>query len=224
MVVARQRESSETPRPRPARVPPVTGTQWKLDASHGQLLVRTDVAGRAAKMGHRLTIVMERWEATVSWSGDRPTAVELSVEVDSLRVLQGEGGMTPLTAPEKALIRSNALKCLDSNKHRLIRFGSSDIEPTDDGYRLTGELEIHGRRRPHVIEVRVTQAGGSARLAGGEVKLGPPHQHGDWQVTADSRVLHSDFGVRRYSMLMGAMQVADEVTVSFSGTIAADGA
>ncbi len=201
MVVARHRESGETPRAGPAKVPRVTGKQWQLDASHGQLLVRTDVAGRAAKMGHRLTIVMERWEATVSWSGDRPAAVELAVEADSLRVLQGDGGMTPLTAPEKTLIRSNALKCLDSKKHRLIRFGSSDIAPTGDGYRLTGELEIHGRRKPHVLEVRVT---------------------GDRQVSGDSRVLHSDFGVRRYSMLMGAMQVADEVTVSFSGAIPAD--
>lgn len=205
MAVARQRESAETPRARPAKVPRMTGKQWQLDASHGQLLVRTAVAGRAAKMGHRLTIVMERWEATVSWTGDRPTAVELAVEVDSLRVLQGDGGMTPLTAPEKTLIRSNALKCLDSNKHRLIRFGSSDIEPTDDGYRLTGELEIHGRRKPHVVELRVThQPDGSSQLSG------------------DSTVRHSDFGVRRYSMLMGAMQVADEVTVSFSGTVAAD--
>ncbi|CAJ1503652.1 YceI family protein [[Mycobacterium] holstebronense] len=186
----------------------MTGTQWQLDASHGQLLVRTDVAGRAAKMGHRLTIVMERWEATVSRSGDRPTAVELAVEVDSLRVLQGEGGMTPLTAPEKTLIRGNALKCLDSRKHRLIRFSSSAIEPTDDGYRLSGELEIHGRRKPHVVELRVTNAGGSD----------------SWQLSGDSRVLHSDFGVRRYSMLVGAMQVADEVTVSFSGTLTADGA
>lgn len=204
MVVARQRESAETPRSRPAKVPRMTGKQWQLDASHGQLLVRTDVAGRAAKMGHRLTIVLERWEATVSWTRDRPTAVELAVEVDSLRVLQGDGGMTPLTAPEKTLIRSNALKCLDSKKHRLIRFGSSDIEPTDDGYRLTGELEIHGRRKPHVVE------------------LGVRHQpDGSWQLSGESRVLHSDFGVRRYSMLMGAMQVADEVTVSFSGTVAA---
>lgn len=207
MVVVRQRESVETRRARAARVPRVTGTQWQLDASHGQLLVRTDVAGRAAKMGHRLTIVMERWNATVSWSGDRPTDVELAVEVDSLQVLQGEGGMTSLTPPEKTLIRSNALKCLDSKKHRLIRFASSDVEVTDDGYRLSGELEIHGRRKPHVVEVAVTE--------------GPP---GSWQVSGASRVLHSDFGVRRYSMLMGAMQVADEVTVSFSGTIEADGA
>lgn len=183
----------------------MTGTQWQLDASHGQLLVRTDVAGRAAKMGHRLTIVMERWEATVSWSGDRPTAVELVVEVDSLRVLQGDGGMTPLTAPEKTLIRSNALKCLDSKKHRLIRFGSSSIEPTGDGYRLAGELEVHGRSRPHVVELEVTDAGEGTR-----------------QLSGDSTVLHSDFGVRRYSMLMGAMQVADEVTVSFAATVAAD--
>lgn len=208
MVAARHRESVETSRARPAKVPRMTRTQSRLDPSHGQLLLRTEVAGRAAKMGHRLTIVMERWEATVSWSGDRPTALELAVEVDSLQVLRGEGGMTPLSAPEKTLIRSNALKCLDSNKYRLIRFGSTDVEPTDDGYRLTGELEIHGRRKPHVIAVRVAKDGDA--------------HGGSWQVDCDTRVRHSDFGVRRYSMLMGAMQVADEVTVSFSGTIAAD--
>lgn len=199
-----QHESVETPRAAHTKVPRVSATQWQLNASHGQLLVRTGVAGPAAKMGHRLTIAMERWEATVSWSGDRLTAVELTVETDSLRVLQGEGGMTPLTAPEKLLIRSNALKCLDSNKHRLARFEAGDIEPTDDGYRLSGELEIRGRRKPHAIAVRVAESDDC------------------WQVDGNTRVLHSDFGVRRYSMLMGAMQVADEVTVSWSGTVAAE--
>ncbi|KAA1432401.1 YceI family protein [Mycolicibacter arupensis] len=178
----------------------MSATQAKLDPSHGQLLVKTGVAGRASKMGHRLTIVMDRWEAAVTWDGTRPKAVELTVEVDSLRVVQGEGGMTPLTAPEKTLIRANALKCLDSSKHPLIRFTATDIAPTDDGYRLTGELEIHGRTKQHVITVAAAEDGGS------------------WQVSADTQVRHSDFGVRRYSMLMGAMQVADEVTVSFTGT------
>lgn len=189
-------------------MPQVAGTQWQLDPSHGRMLIGTDVAGRAAKMGHRLTIQMERWQATVAWSGDRPTAVDLTVEVDSLQVLNGEGGLTPLTAPEKALIRGNALKCLDSKKHGLIRFGCNDIESTDDGYRLTGELEIHGKAKQHVIEVRVTKDGDS---------------DGDsWQVDGSTVVRHSDFGVRRYSMLMGAMQVADGVTVSFSGTVSTD--
>lgn len=184
--------------------------QGQFDASHGQLQVGTGVAGRAAKMGHRLTIAMERWQAVVSWSGEQPTAVTLTVEADSLRVLGGEGGMTPLTGPEKALIRTNARNCLGADKYRRIRFESSEIEATDDGYRLTGSLEIRGRTKPHVVAVQVSE-------------LGPPHQHRDsWRVDGETVVRHSDFGVRRYSMLMGAMQVADEVTVSFSATVSAD--
>lgn len=186
----------------------MAGTQGQFDASHGQLRLATGVAGRAAKMGHRLTIAMERWQATVSWSGERPTAVALTVEVDSLRVLRGDGGLTPLTAPEKALIRTNARNCLDAGKYAVIRFESNSIESTDDGYRLAGTLEIRGKSKPHVIEVRVDQH--------------QPQKHGgSWRVDGETVVRHSDFGVRRYSMLMGAMQVADEVTVSFSAAVAA---
>lgn len=184
----------------------MVAAQWQLDASHGRLLLGTDVTGRAAKMGHRLAIVMDRWTATVARSGERPTAVALSVEVDSLRVLHGDGGLTPPTAPEKTLIRSNALKCLDAGKHKLIRFDCDDIEEIAGGYRLSGTLQIRGRTAPHVLEVHVTDDVGS------------------WQVEGATVVRHSDFGVRRYSMLMGAMQVADEVSVSFAGSIASDGA
>lgn len=190
-----------------ARVPQMAGTRGRCDASHGQLRLGTDVSGRAAKMGHRLTIAMERWQAVVSWSGTRPAAVALTVEVDSLQVLRGDGGLTPLTAPEKSLIRTNARNCLDAGRHGQIRFEAADIEATDHGYRLAGTLQIRGRTKPHVVEVRVTE-------------LGQPG--GSWRLDADTVVRHSDFGVRRYSMLMGAMQVADEVRVSFTATVSDD--
>ena len=45
---------------------------WSLHAPDGELLLRTGVAGRAARMGHRLTIAMTRWQATVTWDGDEP--------------------------------------------------------------------------------------------------------------------------------------------------------
>lgn len=182
----------------------MTGVQRQFDASHGQLRLSTGVTGRAAKMGHRLTIAMERWQAAVSWSAERPTAVTLTIEVDSLKVLSGEGGLTPLTTPEKALIRTNARNCLDADNYDRIRFECTDIESTDAGYRLTGTLEIRGRTKPHTIDVQVADLGGS------------------WQVGGDTVVRHSDFGVRRYSMLMGAMKVADEVAVTFSATISVD--
>jgi len=177
----------------------MTGTEWSLDASDDELRVHTGVTGRAAKMGHRLTIAMTSWHATVSWAGEEPTAMELTVEVDSFQVLEGEGGLTPLSGPEKALARSNALKSLDVKRFPHLRFRSDAIEATGDGYRLSGTLEIRGRSREHVIELQVEDLGDS------------------WRMLCESPVRQSEFGVKPYSMLMGSMKVADEVTVSFVG-------
>jgi hypothetical protein len=62
----------------------VTADVWRFDGSEGQLLVHTGVTGRAAKMGHRLTIAMDTWRATVKWTDGKPADVALTVAVDSL--------------------------------------------------------------------------------------------------------------------------------------------
>jgi len=171
---------------------------WTLDASDGELTIRTGVSGRVARMGHRLTIAMTRWQASVDWDGAQPAAAELVVEVDSFEVLRGEGGVKGLSGPEKALVKSNALKSLGANRYRQIRFATNTIDETDDGYRLTGTLQIRGKSREQVIELRTEDLGDS------------------WRMSAESRVRQSDYGVKPYSMLLGSMQVADEVTVSFT--------
>lgn len=172
--------------------------RWDLDASDGELLLRTGVRGRAARMGHRLTIAMTRWHATVSWAGGEPVAVQLSVETDSFEVLRGEGGVKGLSGPEKALVRSNALKSLDAGRFPEIRFAAEALDKTGDGYRLIGELHIKGKSREHVIDLRTEDLGDS------------------WRMTAESRVRQTDYGVKPYSLLMGSVQVAEEVTVSFA--------
>jgi len=171
---------------------------WTLDASDGELTIRTGVSGRAARMGHRLTIAMTRWQASVDWDGAQPAAAELVVEVDSFEVLRGEGGVKGLSGPEKALVKSNALKSLGANRYRQIRFATNTIDETDEGYRLTGTLQIRGKSREQVIELRTEDLGDS------------------WRMSAESRVRQSEYGVKPYSMLLGSMQVADEVTVSFT--------
>ena len=171
---------------------------WRLDASDGELLIRTGVKGRAARMGHRLTIVMTRWQATVSWAGAQPVAAELAVETDSFEVLRGEGGVKGLSGPEKTLVRSNALKSLDAGRFPEIRFTAETIDKTEDGYRLTGKLHIRGKSREHVIDLRTQDLGDS------------------WRISAESSVRQSDYGVKPYSLLMGSVRVADEVSVSFT--------
>ena len=110
----------------------MTTSTWTFDASDGgQLAVKTDVTGRASKMGHRLTIAVTSWTATVEWSGDAPTAVSLVAEVGSLEVVHGEGGLTPLIGPEKIVAKANALKSLDAEQYPSIRFVSEDINSGD---------------------------------------------------------------------------------------------
>ena len=133
----------------------MAASAWTLDSSSGELQILTGVAGRAAKMGHRLTIGVESWQASVQWQGQEPVSAELVVQVDSLQVLKGEGGVTPLAGPEKGVARSNALKSLDAKKFPQVRFSASQIARTADGYRLTGSLEIHGTTRPQVVDVKV---------------------------------------------------------------------
>ena len=177
---------------------------WRLDAFDGELLIRTGVKGRAARMGHRLTIVMTRWQATVSWAGADPVAAELAVETDSFEVRRGEGGVKGLSGPERTLVRSNALKSLDAARFPEIRFTTETIDNTDDGYRLTGKLHIRGKSREHVIDLRTEDLGDS------------------WRMSAESSVRQSDYGVKPYSLLMGSVQVADDVTVSFAAVHAKD--
>jgi polyisoprenoid-binding protein YceI len=178
---------------------------WTLTASDGELLIRTGVEGRAARMGHRLTIAMTRWEATVAWAAAQPVTAELTVEIDSFEVLRGEGGVKGLSGPEKALVKSNALKSLGANRYPEIRFAADAIDKTDDGYRLTGKLHIRGKSRKHVIDLHTEDLGDA------------------WRMSVESSVRQTDYGVKPYSLLMGSVKVADEVSVSFNAVHAKDG-
>ncbi len=177
---------------------------WTLKPDDGELLVHTGVAGRAAKMGHRLTIAMKRWQATVTWSGGEPVAARLEVDVDSLEVRHGEGGLTPLSGPEKILVRSNALRQLGAGRFPRICFAADTIERSPDGYRLAGTLQIRGKTRPRVIDLRTEDLGDA------------------WRLSSETAIRQSEFGVKPYSLLMGSLKVADDVTVSFSAQRAKD--
>jgi polyisoprenoid-binding protein YceI len=175
----------------------MTAEHWNMAESDGQLLVKTGVTGRAAKLGHRLTIAMNSWRATVTWTGGAPTGVELVVVVDSLDVLRGEGGAKGLSSPEKRLARSNALGILDADRFPQILFRSDTVDEIEGGYRIAGSLQIHGTDRDHVVDLRVEDRGDV------------------WRMSTETEVRHSDFGLKPYSMFLGSMKVVDAVTVSF---------
>jgi polyisoprenoid-binding protein YceI len=179
-------------------------TDWTLDPADGELRLRTGVKGRAARMGHRLTIAMTRWQATVRFAGADPVAAELAVEADSFEVVSSQGGLKGLSGPEKALVRSNALSSLGAGRFSEIRFTADVIERTEKGFRLTGMLQIRGKQKQHVIDLHTEDLGDA------------------WRISAESTVRQSEYGIKPHSLLMGSVQVADDVTLSFTAVHAKD--
>lgn len=176
----------------------MTSSTWTLSASDGGALeIRTGVTGRASKMGHRLRLRMATWEATVEQTDGQPTSVSLRVPVESLEVVSGEGGVTPLIGPERMLARSNALGTFHADKFPEIHFDTTHIEAFDQGYRLTGKLKIHGVTRAQYIDVVIDGT----------------------RVSAETVVRQTNFDIKPYSQLLGAMKVVDDVTVTFEAEL-----
>lgn len=175
----------------------MTAKTWSLNPGCGDLLIKTDVAGPASRLGHRLTIVMRSWQAIAEWRGRTPVSADLTVDVNSLEVLKGDGGLKPLGGPEQSLIRANALKSLGAKEYPTIRFSSTRIDATSGGYCLDGELQIHGHTRAQQVAIAVTAVGAAHSI--------------DAAVT----LTQSDFGVKPYSLMMGTLKVADPVNVVF---------
>lgn len=180
------------------------GSAWSIESSDGELLIRTGVAGRAAQLGHRLTLAMRSWRATIQWNAGEPVSAELFIDVGSLEVVRGEGGLTPLSGPEKILVRGSALRALNARRFPRITFAAETVEKTDGGYQLAGTLTIHGKSRPQLVRVRTDDVGES------------------WRMSGQTTVRQSEFGVTPYSQLLGSLKVADDVTVSFTAQHAKD--
>lgn len=140
-------------------------------------------------------------DSTVEWSAETPTAVRLTADVDSLAVERGEGGLTPLSGPERAIARTNALKTLSAQRYPTVTFESDDVATAEGGYVLTGVLDIHGHRREHRVTVDVSDRDGS------------------WHLSSRTPMRQTDFGVKPYSMFMGSMKVVDTVTVTWSAEV-----
>lgn len=170
-------------------------TRWTLTPTDGSVTMHTGVAGRAARTGHRLAIEMTEWSATVVFDGDEPSSVEATIAVESLQVLSGEGGITPMTGPEKSMARGNALKSLKADTYPDITYASTSITRSGNGYHIDGDLTICGQTRPQPLDITTTEA------------------NGRWEIAADVALAQTDFGVKRYSLMMGALKVADEVRI-----------
>ncbi|MGA2453331.1 MAG: YceI family protein [Solirubrobacteraceae bacterium] len=178
---------------------PTTAHTYTLGPDDAQLTVRTGRSGAAAKAGHNLLIEVSSWEATLALGDDATeTALTVSVDSSSLRVLDGTGGMQALGDDDKANIEQTIVD--EVLKGSAIEFRSSHVQMENGVCHIQGELELADKRAPLAFDLTL---GDDRHLAG--------------TVT----VKQSDWGMKPYSALFGTLKVNDEVAVQIDGQLPA---
>ncbi|MEA2138950.1 MAG: hypothetical protein QOG56_2100 [Solirubrobacteraceae bacterium] len=170
--------------------------KYKLGPDNATLRVKTGRHGAAAKAGHDLVIEVKSWEATLNVADDDgASSLELSADPTSLHVVKGEGGLQALGDDDKADIRKTIDK--DVLKKKSIGFTSSSVADADGGLAVSGDLEMGGKSKP--VEFVVNGDGGN--------------------VTGSATIKQSDWGIKPYSALFGALKVNDELTIEVEGSL-----
>jgi hypothetical protein len=148
-------------------------------------MVKTYREGVAAKVGHDLVMEVARWSASAGEDG----TVSLEADSRSIAVREGLHGVKPLSDKDRADIRRN----IDSKvlEGKAIAFRGTARR---DGARVLveGELAIGGASRP--VSAALDVDGDRLR---GTVEL-----------------VQSEWGIKPYRGLMGALKVRDSLEVS----------
>ncbi len=159
-----------------------------IGPANGSLKVMTGKEGAAAKMGHNLVLAVNSWEGTVE-VGDS-TSVQLTADPSSVEVESGTGGAKALSDKDKADIKKSIdKKVLGSSQ---IMFQSSDASVEGGALSVSGNLSI---------------AGGS-----NSVSI-PCTIGGDGTVRGSLTINQSDYGIKQFSTMMGALKAKDAVTI-----------
>jgi polyisoprenoid-binding protein YceI len=155
---------------------------------NARLTIRTGRKGAASKAGHDLLIEVGTWQATLD--PEAQPALTLTADSRSFRVLEGTGGVKGLDDDDKA----NIAQTIDEEvlKGRAIAFRSNQVERRPDGLSVTGELTLGDRSAPAAFDLA---------LAGG-------------RLTGGTTIKQTEFGIKPYTALFGALKVADEVRVA----------
>jgi polyisoprenoid-binding protein YceI len=172
----------------------------KLGPENANLVVKTYREGVAAKAGHDLIIEVRSWEATLEVGEDpKQSRLELSADPRSLYVREGLRGVKPLSDRDRNEIRKNIDEKVLGGE--TIAFSSSAVEASDPGgVSVRGELTLRGVARPASFELAVAA---------------------DGKVTATAELVQSDWGIKPYRGLMGALKVRDSLEVVFDGRLPA---
>jgi polyisoprenoid-binding protein YceI len=172
----------------------VKAGRHQLGTDRARIVLHTFRDGLAAQAGHDLTIEVGRWSGELTLNDDlSPAALDVQVDMGSLIVREGSGGLKPLSDRDRREIAVTARKTLAADRHPEANFTATEFQPDADGGGLIkGTLTLAGQARP--LSLRVSQTG-------------PDRYH------ATGQVVQSQHGIKPYSGFLGALRVRDAVDV-----------
>jgi len=165
-----------------------------IGPSNGTVKIKTGREGAAAKAGHDLVLEATSWDGTVD-IGDNPS-VTLNVDPGSIEVVSGTGGAKALSDKDKGDIKkSMSGKVLGSSK---ISFASKDVKVDNGSMNVSGDLTVAGSSNSINVPLTVGD---------------------DGTVRGPIRLSQSDFGIKQFKALMGALKVSDAVEVELEAQL-----
>lgn len=166
---------------------------YSLGPTEGRLVVRIYREGFASAMGHDLVLEVTRWSAEVTVDEDDParSSVTATADVESMEVREATGGAKPLSDKDRADIMKNIEKTLSTRRYSEITFRSTNVRPAGKRATISGELTIKGVARPADLEVTLE----------------------DGRAKATTTVVQSQWEIKPFSAMMGALKVRDAVDI-----------
>jgi polyisoprenoid-binding protein YceI len=170
---------------------------FKLGPGSGRVMLKTGRVGVAARAGHDLTIEVTNWSAQVDVppedaGGVTAATVSADLDLSSLAVREGTGGVKPLTDADRADIKKTMTGILGDGtatftSSRIIRIGAA-------GGAIEGTLTLNGKSQPARLQVSEPAPG---------------------RYRGTATILQSGFGLKPYTGFFGALKLKDEVGVEF---------
>jgi polyisoprenoid-binding protein YceI len=166
----------------------------RLGPDNGLMLLHTGRKGAGSSAGHDLTIEITDWsvEMDIPETGPADATATARVELGSLAVREGSGGVKPLTDKDRGEIENNARRTLGADQYPTATFESTHIVLADDHATISGTLTLHGVAAPIDVEVRQADSG---------------------RYRTTTVVRQSAYGIKPYSAFLGALKVRDDVEV-----------
>jgi polyisoprenoid-binding protein YceI len=175
------------------------GTRYRMDRDHNRLTLQAFAGGLLSFLAHSPTFVVRDFEGELRWEPGMSEGLGLDVRVwaGSLELIDS---VRPADRQEiESRMRQEVLEVA---AYPEIRFQATEIETArvaDNRYRLRirGLLLLHGVTNQHALEAELLRYNDGVRLTG------------------ESPLRLSDYRIRPVTALGGAIQLKDQLRVSF---------